>query len=762
KTLVVWAGGKIHRIDVGSRKVAEIPFHVSATKRIYDAVRFPVEVAPDNFSIKMLRWVQVSPKGDKVVFQTLGHLYVRNLPDGKPKRLTRQDDHFEGFPAISRDGRWVVYTTWDDKELSTVRIVSIDGGEGRTVVKDPGHYVEPAFSPDGKEIVFRRSEGGYLRTPTWSHDLGIYRVAASGGKPELVTEQGFAPHFGAENDRVYLARPGDKKVELVSVELNGKEERVHWSAENAAEFRVSNDGRWVAFVDHFNVYVAPFASSGQPVEIGPDSTAIPVTKVTREAGSYLHWSGDSKQLHWSLGPELFSLDLKNAFTFLEGAPEKLPDPPASGVNIGIQAKADKPTGTIALVGGRVVTMKGDEVIEDGTVVVEENRIVGVGPRGQISVPAGAKIIDVKGKTVIPGLVDVHWHGAFGTDDVIPEENWNAYATLAFGVTTIHDPSNDTATTFSAAEMQRAGLITAPRIFSTGTILYGATTPFTAVVNKLEDARGHIRRMKAVGAISVKSYNQPRREQRQQLLAAARELGIMVVPEGGSLFEHNMTMVVDGHTGVEHSIPVARIYEDVKQLWSATQVGYTPTLIVGYGGLWGENWFYAHDQVWANPRLQRFVPREFLDERARRPGIAPDEEWNHFNNARIAAELQDRGVEVQLGAHGQREGLGAHWELRMFVQGGMTPLEALRAGTIDGARYLGMDKDIGSIETGKLADLVVLDADPLADIHNAENIGLVMLNGRLYDGTTLDQVGNHPKKREPFFWERQAPAFTEVP
>ena len=159
------------------------------------------------------------------------------------------------------------------------------------------------------------------------------------------------------------------------------------------------------------------------------------------------------------------------------------------------------------------------------------------------------------------------------------------------------------------------MITSPRIFSTGTILYGATTPFTAVVDSLDDARSHLRRMKAAGAISVKSYNQPRRDQRQQFVAAARELGMMVVPEGGSLFQHNMTMVVDGHTGVEHSIPVARIYDDVVQLWGGTKVGYTPTLVVGYGGIWGENYWYAKTKVWENERLLRFVPREVIDERA---------------------------------------------------------------------------------------------------------------------------------------------------
>jgi imidazolonepropionase-like amidohydrolase/Tol biopolymer transport system component len=765
KSVVFWAGGGFHRIDAASRQVTDIPFHVHATKRVYDAVRFPVEVSPEKFATKMLRWVQVSPKGDRVVYQALGHLYVRSLPDGTPKRLTRQDDHFELFPAFSRDGKWIVYTSWDDKELGKVRVVSADGGEGRIVVGAPGQYVEPAFSPDGKQIVFRRASGGYLRTDAWSRDTGIYRVSTAGGtggEPVLVTKEGFLPHFGAESDRVYLLRPFEEgKSQLVSVGLDGKDERVHLTSENATEFRVSNDGRWVAFVERFKAYVAPFARTGKAIDIGPEASSIPVTKVTREAGTWLHWSGDSKQLHWSLGPELFTLDLKNAFTFLEGAPEKLPDPPAHGVNIGFETQSDRPTGTVALVGGRIVTMKGEEVIEDGTVVIDGNRIRAVGPRGQVQVPAGAHVIDAKGKTLIPGLVDVHWHGTFGTDDVIPEENWVTYASLAFGTTTLHDPSNDTGTVFSAAEMQRAGLIVAPRIFSTGTILYGATTPFTAVVDNLDDALGHVRRMKAVGAVSVKSYNQPRRDQRQQILEAARREGIMVVPEGGSLFEHNMTQVVDGHTGVEHSVPVARVYEDAKQLWSATKVGYTPTLIVAYGGIMGENYWYAHDKVWQDERLLRFVPREVLDERSRRPFTAPDEEWGHLNSARIAAELQDRGVEVHLGAHGQREGLGAHWELWMLGQGGMTPMEALRAATIDGARYLGMDKDIGSLEPGKLADLVVLDANPLENLRNSESIRLVMLNGRVYDALTMDEVGNHPKKREPFFWQRQAPAFPAV-
>jgi Tol biopolymer transport system component/imidazolonepropionase-like amidohydrolase len=768
RSLVFWSGGKIHRLEVASRQLADIPFHVHTTRKVTAALRFPVDVAPAKFDLKMLRWVEVSPKGDRVVFQTLGHLWIKNLPNGTPRRLTHQDDVWEYYPSFSRDGRQVVYTTWNDDSLGTVRIVSADGGgAGRVLTAEPGHYVEPVFSPDGKVVVFRKIAGGGLRAAAWSGDPGVYRVAADGapGTAKKIpgVDDGLRPHFGASSDRVYLMEIGEKNVrQLVSLDLSGADKRTHVTSERATEFRVSPDGRWLAFRERYNAYITPLVVTGKAIEIGPKASALPLAKVSKDAGEYLGWSGDSKTLHWALGPELFSRDLKDAFAFVAGAPEKLPEAPAQGVRIGFAQTTDVPSGTVALVGGRIISMRGNEVIEDGAIVMTGNRIQAVGPRSEVKVPAGAKVIDTSGKTLIPGLVDVHWHGPFGSDGIIPQENWITYATLGFGVTTLHDPSNDNDTVFAAAELQRAGLITAPRIFSTGTILYGAAAPFTANIDSLDDARAHLRRQKAIGAISVKSYNQPRREQRQQVIAAARETGMMVVPEGGSLFEHNMTMVVDGHTGVEHSIPVANAYKDVAQLWSGTQVGYTPTLIVGYGGVWGENYWYAKTQVWADPRLLSFVPREVVDARARRPVLVPDEEWGHFYNSRTVTQLAHAGVHVQLGAHGQREGLGAHWEMWMLAQGGLSPHEVLRIGTLSGAEYLGMDKDLGSLEPGKLADIVVLDKNPLDDIRNTESISLVLQNGRVYDGKALDEIGNHPRKQKPFFWQRPAPAFPAPP
>jgi len=296
--------------------------------------------------------------------------------------------------------------------------------------------------------------------------------------------------------------------------------------------------------------------------------------------------------------------------------------------------------------------------------------------------------------------------------LLAQSSWPLAANLAFGVTTSHDPSNDTVTVFTNAELVRAGKKLGPRLFSTGTILYGAETPFKAVVESYEDALSHMRRMKAAGAISVKSYNQQRRDSRQMLVKAARELEMLNVPEGGSLLYMNQSHVLDGHTGVEHSLPVPHIYKDTVELFAKSKSGYTPTLIVGYGGLSGEYYWYQTTNVWENERLLRFAPRELVDARSRRRTMAPLDDFNHFLLSKGAKQIVDAGGMVQLGAHGQLQGLGAHWELWMLQQGGMSNMEALRAGTIDGARYLGMDGDLGSIETGKLADLVVLDRNPL--------------------------------------------------
>jgi imidazolonepropionase-like amidohydrolase len=576
---------------------------------------------------------------------------------------------------------------------------------------------------------------------------------AAGGEGQLITRSGRDPRFNPAGDRIYFLSGGGLNKEYKSVDLHGADERTHFTMKYANAVVPSPDGRWVAFTELFNAYIAPFPAIGQAFDLNKDTKAVPVTQVTRDAGTDLHWAGDSGSLHWVIGPEYFTRGLRDAFGFVAGAPEDLPEPDTVGIAIGLEVATDVPTGSVALTGGRLITMDGDEVIQNGTVVIDGNRIAAIGPAGSVAVPSGAHVIDLNGRTVIPGIIDAHAHAAHFGVAPTPETNWPYYANLAYGVTAMHDPSATTSTVFGLSERVKAGEMVGPRVYSTGTILYGADGDFKAIVNSLDDARSHLRRMKAVGAFSVKSYNQPRREQRQQILQAARELEMLVVPEGGSTFYHNMTMVLDGHTGIEHNIPVAPLYEDVLGVWQETQVGYTPTLVVSYGGLSGEFWWYEHMDVWDEDRLLTFVPRPGIDARSRRRQMAPDDDYWHIELAKSGKELVNRGVRMLLGAHGQLQGLGAHWELWMFVQGGLTPHAALRAATLHPAEHLGLDADLGSLEVGKLADLVVIDGNPLEDIYVSDDIDYVMVNGRIYDAEKMNEVGNHAKPRPQFWWER---------
>ncbi|HVL68761.1 MAG TPA: amidohydrolase family protein [Vicinamibacterales bacterium] len=767
-SIVIWGEGKIWKVDVASGKGQQIPFTVRVEQTLNEAVRSKQTVHTDQFPVRMLRDVRVSPDGKTVVYSALGRLYRRALPDGKPERLTN-DDHMEFFPSWSRDGQWIVYTTWSDADFGRVRVIRPDGSGGRDVVTRAGHYVEPSFSPDGQRIVYRHAGGDQQRGPYFGEGAGIYVVATSGGEPLLAREGGTIPEFDHTGTRLYLREFRNNNYTLFSIgaptvasRLPGRDEIEHVRSPNATQFAVSPDGEWIAFEERFKTFVAPFPRTGRPIDIGPTTQAYPVQRISRDAGFFLHWSGDSRTVHWTLGPELFSRDLRRTFAFVEGGQPKADEPEAKGINISFTAEADRPSGTVALVGARVITMAGLKpgpiqgtpgVIENATILIDGNRIAAVGPSSSVQVPQGARRIDVRGKTIIPGIIDVHAHVGGESSGLLAQSNWGFAANVAFGVTTSHDPSNDTQTVFANAELIRAGVKLGPRLFSTGTILYGAETPFKAIVESYDDALSHVRRQKAAGAISIKSYNQQRRDSRQMLVKAARELEMLNVPEGGSLLYYNQTHVLDGHTGVEHSLPVPRIYKDTIELFARSKAGYTPTLVVGYGGLSGEYYWYQTTNVWENEQLLRFMPREAVDARSRRRTMAPMDDFNHILIAQGAKQIADAGGMVQLGAHGQLQGLAAHWELWMFEQGGMTRMEALRAATIDGARYLGMDTEIGSIEKGKLADLVVLDRNPLENIRHTEAISLVVLNGRVLDAKTLNEVAPGDRKRLPFWWER---------
>ena len=758
--LVITSEGKLWRYDATTGARTAIPFEAQVEQRVDAAARTPRRLGGDTVRARILRWPVESPDGKTLVFSALGHLYSMDLPAGTPARVTSAAD-LEYAPAFSPDGREIAYVTWNDRQGGHVYRRPAGGGDPVRLTTAPSQYANPSYSADGKRVVFVKGSGASFRDNDLSDELWheIHWVETGGGEPQYVigtqnrgtTRHMPRPTFSADGTRIYFVE--DEKAEkptqapktvLVSVKLDGTDKRKHLRFTRAEDAVASPDGRWVAFQEQHDIWVAPMPEVGDAaIEVGLEEGALPVGRLTREGGDWVSWAQGGKVVTWISGPTYHRLELDKAVPAPTPKPDEdkkdekkdgegeRPKPPKSEtVEITLNVPRARPAGVVAYTGARVVTMKGDEVLEHGTIVVDGDRITAVGK--DVAPPSGARVVDLAGKTVIPGLFDEHAHLHYSTLDIFPQRPWKYEANLAYGVTATHDVSATTDEALGQGEMVEAGLMTGPRIYSTGFILYGADHPRRAIIKSLDDARQHLRRMKSLGAFSVKSYMQPKREQRQWILQAAREEGMLVVPEGGGDLEMDMTMILDGHTTLEHALPIAPLYKDVISLFAGSGTAYTPTLLVAYGGIFGDRWFLQHQEIWKDERLARHVPQGVIDVAGRiRTILATEDDWHHDDVARSAKALSDAGVWVNLGGHGQMQGLGPHWELQAFVQGGMTPLEALRAGTLNPARTLGLEADLGSLEPGKLADFVALDRNPLEKIENSTSVALVVKNGVAY-------------------------------
>jgi Tol biopolymer transport system component/imidazolonepropionase-like amidohydrolase len=764
RAVVFTAGGKIRRVDLATKQVTTIPFSADIELGMAERIFVPLDLTDGPVAITQLQHVSQSADGERLAFSAIGKIWTAGGGGSAPPRRLTNGTSREYFPTFSPDGRWIAYVTWSDSAGGHLWKARTDGsGTPQRLTDAPAWILAPRWSPEGDRLVYTSMPAQIGRGASSVATMGELRwIPAAGGQPSTITRSGSSVALvtanASGNARVYFTQavpnptPGfnaTQTVALHSVRYDGSDRRQHIRLTvpqaSSVDVKVAPDERAILVLERDDVYALPLTDGGsEGLLVNMQSPALPVRRLTTEGANYAEWGDGGGTILWSFANHIYRASRDTVFRYAESSRW---NPRHSAVTL--TAPRAIPQGRILLRGARIITMKGEEVIERGDILVENNRIAQIG--ASLGTPAGARVVDVSGKTIIPGIVDVHAHPRTGSE-VAAQQEWSIAANLAYGVTTTRNPSGSRQN-IAWGELIETGEMVGSRIFATGPPL----TSNNVQIRSSDDALRVVRRYKQQGVHSIKQYLQPRRIQRQWVQQAALAEKINATNEGAGDLKLDIQLAIDGYSAFEHSIGQVPLYKDVVTVLADSKIAYTPTLVVAYGGPSGDGYWRARTDLDKDPKAAYFTPSEVLTRIARRRPMIIEEDYIFPLIARGARDVVRAGGFVGLGSHGQQDGPAAHWELWMLRSGDMTNHEALRIATILGAETIGYAADIGSLELGKLADLVVLDSNPLDDIKNSMDIRYVMKNGELFDGMTLDRIWPGARKFPKPHWvaEREA-------
>jgi imidazolonepropionase-like amidohydrolase/dipeptidyl aminopeptidase/acylaminoacyl peptidase len=745
EAIIAAFGGRIYRISIGDGLRSEIPFHVSAELDIAPRAVPRRRLVDGPLEVKAIRWPSFSRDRRRAAFSALGSIWIQDLPSADPRRLTA-GAAFEHMPAISPDGQSVVYVSSGDLSArGQLMLARVDGTGRRPIVEGDFAYFAPAWSHDGAKIGFVRQghPSGRLRDPRrdvmeygWldlqQHVETIVATVPKG--PIFMSPLSLHVSF-SEDDRELLCTAAPELLQTVvfAVSLDGRSRRELATAGRDVLGAVpSGNGHSIAFIGwNEDLWLATIGRNSQPRELRPDPRSA--TLVTADATTFLSWNASNELLVANGGrvTHVDAADLRHR----------------TSTTLRLTVPRHEGTGTLALVNARVVTVAGDHgagpVIDRGTVIIGGRRITAVGPAGELTVPRDAVVIDASGLTILPGFHDAHYHTIGQDAGFSPREDRTA---VAFGLTSAWDALTGYGDMSLAAEEMRAvGRLAGPRWFFAGRSI----EHFVGQVRGPDDARSGTRRHAAIGVELLKDYNVLERHVRRWYADAARAEGLGITAHFEGLGEM-LSRVADGYTALEHSQFYTSLEDDVLALLARTGTILTPHALIADGS----------SSVDSEPlrlyfeELQRRKPAQVARIRPyvgtgtfsnwTTPTDKPLERIRAFKVARMCAAIVRAGGRIAVSGH-NAPGILAHVEMWLLWKGGVPPEEAIRAATRTGIEKIGYLDDLGSIEPGKIADLVVLSSDPLADMLNTVDVRYTIVDGVVYDANANREVLPPPSR-----------------